>query len=305
MQTTSKILMVRPYRFAFNKETAGNNFFQRDAGSDPDMQDAVAEHTLREFDTFVELLRRNDVDVTVVQDTPEPWTPDSLFPNNWFSSHVSGELVLYPMFAENRRRERKPHVVDLLRRKMNHRKVVDFTHWEEEGEFLEGTGSMVFDRRRRIAYCCRSARTSEKVLADFCSKMSFDPVVFDAVDTEGHPLYHTNIMMEIGMQVAVVCLESITEEYQRKRVAAELSSAGKVIVEISLEQLSRFAGNMLEVKSRNGQPFMVMSAAARDSLTSSQERTIGTYNKILSTDLKTIETHGGGSARCMMAEIFH
>ena len=305
MQTTSKILMVRPYRFAFNKETAGNNFFQRDAGSNPDMQDAVAERALQEFDAIVALLQRNDVDVTVVQDTPEPWTPDSLFPNNWFSSHTTGELVLYPMFAENRRMERKREVLDLLRRKMNHRKVVDLTHWEEEGEFLEGTGSMVFDRRRRIAYCCRSARTSEKVLADFCSKMSFDPIVFDAVDTEGHPLYHTNIMMEIGMQVAVVCLESITEESHRKRVAAELISAGKVIVEISLDQLARFTGNMLEVKSRNGQPFMVMSASARDSLTIPQERVISTYNKILSVDLETIETYGGGSARCMLGEIFH
>ena len=314
MQTTSKILMVRPYRFAFNKETAGNNFFQhavegdlmvRGAEAELTPSDTVAENALREFDAFVELLRRNDVDVTVVQDTPEPWTPDSLFPNNWFSSHTTGELVLYPMFAENRRKERKREVLDLLRRKMNHRKVIDLTRWEEEGEFLEGTGSMVFDRRRRIAYCCRSVRTSEKVLADFCSKMSFDPIVFDAVDTVGHPLYHTNIMMEIGMQVAVVCLESITEESQRKRVAAELSSAGKVIVEISLEQLTRFTGNMLEVKSRNGQPFMVMSASARDSLTIPQERAISTYNKILSVDLSTIETHGGGSARCMLAEIFH
>src|SRR5690554_108601 len=305
MQTTSKLLMVRPARFAFNKETAGNNFFQRDTGSNPDMQDAVAERALQEFDALVALLQRNDVDVTVVQDTPEPWTPDSLFPNNWFSSHTTGELVLYPMFAENRRKERKREVLDLLRRKMNHRKVVDLTRWEEEGEFLEGTGSMVFDRRRRIAYCCRSARTSEKVLADFCSKMSFDPIVFDAVDAEGHPLYHTNIMMEIGMQVAVVCLESITEESHRKRVAAELTSAGKVIVEISLDQLARFTGNMLEVKSRNGQPFMVMSASARDSLTIPQERVISTYNKILSVDLETIETHGGGSARCMLGEIFH
>ena len=298
-------MMVRPARFAYNEETAQNNFFQQEGGADPAMADVVAERALREFDGLVALLRRNDVDVIVVQDTAEPKTPDSIFPNNWFSSHSTGELVLYPMFAENRRMERKREVLDLLRRKMNHRKVVDLTHWEEEGEFLEGTGSMVFDRRRRIAYCCRSARTSETVLADFCSKMSFDPIVFDAVDTEGHPLYHTNIMMEIGMQVAVVCLESITEESHRKRVAAELISAGKVIVEISLDQLARFTGNMLEVKSRNGQPFMVMSASARDSLTIPQERTISTYNKILSVDLETIETHGGGSARCMLAEIFH
>ena len=175
---------------------------------------------------------------------------------------------------------------------MNHRKVVDLTHWEEEGEFLEGTGSMVLDRRRSVAYCCRSPRTSEKVLADFCSKMSFDPIVFDAVDTEGRPLYHTNILMEIGTQVAVVCLEAIRDEEERDRVKSELVSAGKVLVEITLEQLGQFAGNMLEVKSRNGNPFMVMSAAARAALTPEQERTISTFNRILSSDLETIETHG-------------
>lgn len=298
-------MMVRPARFAYNEETAQNNFFQQEGGADPAMADVVAERALREFDGLVALLRRNDVDVIVVQDTAEPKTPDSIFPNNWFSSHSTGELVLYPMFAENRRMERKREVLDLLRRKMNHRKVVDLTHWEEEGEFLEGTGSMVFDRRRRIAYCCRSARTSEKVLADFCSKMSFDPIVFDAVDTEGRPLYHTNILMEIGTQVAVVCLEAIRDEEERDRVKSELVSAGKVLVEITLEQLGQFAGNMLEVKSRNGNPFMVMSAAARAALTPEQERTISTFNRILSSDLETIETHGGGSARCMMAEIFH
>ncbi|HHU96245.1 MAG: arginine deiminase-related protein [Bacteroidota bacterium] len=347
MQTTSKLLMIRPARFAYNEETAKNNFFQRDygdyaddgingedggnegkggdvgnwanggyggndgdgsnrgAGIDKARQETVAEKALVEFDAFVELLRRNDVDVTVVQDTLEPWTPDSLFPNNWFSSHLSGELVLYPMFAENRRQERKPHVLELLRGKMNHRKVVDLTSWEEEGQFLEGTGSMVFDRRRRKAYCCRSPRSSERVLADFCARMRYDAVAFDAFDVEGRPLYHTNIMMEVGTQVAVVCLDSIKEANQRERVAAELTAAGKVIVELSIGQLTQFAGNMLEVKSRNGHPFMVMSAAARDSLTSSQERTISTYNKILSTDLHTIETYGGGSARCMLAEIFH
>lgn len=298
-------MMVRPARFAFNEETAGNNFFQQAGGDHAVKSEVVANRALQEFDALVALLRRNDVDVTVVQDTAEPWTPDSIFPNNWFSSHITGELVLYPMFAENRRLERKREVLDLLRRRMNHRKVVDLTGWEEKGEFLEGTGSMVLDRRRSIAYCCRSPRTSERVLADFCSRMNYDPVVFDAVDAEGRPLYHTNILMEIGTQVAVICLESIQDEGQRKRVADELTSAGKVLVEITMDQLSQFTGNMLEVRGRNGHPFMVMSAAARESLTPHQERIIGTYNKILSSDLETIETHGGGSARCMMAEIFH
>lgn len=300
MQTTSKILMVRPFRFAFNEETAQNNYFQQ-AGESV----SVAVKALEEFDAFVSQLHGKDVDVTVVQDTPEPWTPDSVFPNNWFSSHISGELVLYPMFAENRRQERKREVLDLLTRKMNHRKVIDLTHWEKEGEFLEGTGSMVFDRDKRIAYCCRSPRTSEKVLADFCARLNYDAVVFNATDKNGNLIYHTNVMMAVGNQVAIVCLESIKDDNERQKVVSRLTSAGKIIVDISLDQVVRFAGNMLEVKSRNGQPIMVMSASARNALTAVQETIISTYNTILSAPLSTIETNGGGSARCMLAEIFY
>lgn len=300
MQTTSKLLMVRPAKFAFNEQTAGNNYFQENSNLP-----SVAEDALKEFDSFVNLLLSNDVDVTVVQYTPEPWTPDSIFPNNWFTSHFTGELVLYPMFAENRRLERKPHILNILKRDLNHKKVIDLTHWEEEGEFLEGTGSVILDRRKRVAYCCRSPRSSEKVLADFCSRMNYQPIVFDALDKDGNQIYHTNVMMEIGMQVAVICLESIKDENERKRVKSHLLSAGKVIIDISLDQVASFAGNMLEVKNRNGNPLMVMSSAARNALTFEQENIISTYNKIISTDLKTIETNGGGSARCMLAEIFY
>lgn len=300
MQTTSKILMVRPFRFAFNEETAQNNFFQQEGKSG-----SVAVKALEEFDAFVNQLRSKDVDVTIIQDTPEPWTPDSVFPNNWFSSHISGELVLYPMFAENRRQERKREVLDLLTRKMNHRKVIDLTHWEKEDEFLEGTGSMVFDRDKQTAYCCRSPRTSEKVLADFCARMNYDAVVFDATDKNGNLIYHTNVMMAVGNQVAIVCLESVKDDNERQKVVSRLTSAGKIIVDISLDQVARFAGNMLEVKSRNGQPIMVMSASARNALTAVQETIISTYNTILSAPLSTIETNGGGSARCMLAEIFY
>lgn len=291
--------MVRPVRFAFNKETAGNNHFQQENNA----QD-VGEKAISEFDTFVKSLRANDVDVTVVNDTPEPWTPDSIFPNNWFSSHLSGALVLYPMFAENRRLERKPQMLNLLRRQMNHTKLIDLTHWENQNEFLEGTGSMILDRDKRVAYCCRSVRTSEKVLADFCSQMNYDAVVFDATDTQNQPIYHTNVMMCIGTQVAIICLEAIKSEEERNKVTARLQAAGKIIVDISLNQVTKFAGNMLEIKSRNGNPLMVISASAREALTTEQERTISTYTKIISSDLKTIETNGGGSARCMIAEIF-
>lgn len=292
--------MVRPARFGFNEETAKNNYFQQKMA-----QESVAEKALEEFDAFVKLLRGNDVDVIVVQDTPEPWTPDSIFPNNWFSSHISGELVLYPMFAENRRQERKPEVMDLLTRKLNHRKIIDLTDWEKDGEFLEGTGSMIFDRDKRIAYACRSPRTSEKVLRDFCSRMNFDAVVFDSFDKNGNLIYHTNVMMEVGTQIAIVCLESIKDRGEREKVVSRLISSGKIIVDISLEQVNQFAGNMLELKSRNGQPLMIMSAAARRALTMEQETIIATYNKILSPELTTIETNGGGSARCMIAEIFY
>jgi hypothetical protein len=300
MQTTSKVLMVRPAHFAFNEETAENNFFQQKSDSV-----SVPQKALEEFDAFVKLLRGKDVDVTVVQDSPEPWTPDSIFPNNWFSSHLSGELVLYPMFAENRRLERKPEVMDLLRRKRNHRKLIDLTHWEEEGAFLEGTGSMVFDRYKRIAYCCRSPRTSEKVLADFCSVMNYDAVIFDATDKQENLIYHTNVMMEVGTQVAVICAEAIRDVKERQKVLSRLTTTGKVIVEISLDQVAHFAGNMLEVKSRNGQPLMVMSSSAREALTPVQQDTIATFSQIVSADLHTIETNGGGSARCMLAELFH
>lgn len=299
MQTTSKLLMVRPARFAFNEETAQNNYFQQVSDSN-----SVSEKALEEFDSFVRLLQANDVDLTVVQDSMEPWTPDSLFPNNWFTSHITGELVLYPMYAPNRRNERKREVLELLRRKMNHRKLVDLTHWEEENEFLEGTGSMIFDRDRRVAYCCRSPRTSEKVLAEFCSRMNYDAVLFNAVDAQGHAIYHTNVMMEVGTQVAVVCLEAIQDAEERHKVVSRLTAAGKIIVEITLDQVTHFSGNMLEIKSRNGHPLMVMSVSARNALTTDQEKTISTFTRILSTDLGTIETNGGGSARCMLAELF-
>lgn len=292
--------MIRPAQFAFNVETAQNNFFQQRVEND-----SVAEKAVEEFDALVQLLRRNDVDVTVVQNKPAPPTPDALFPNNWFTSHITGELVLFPMFAPNRRMERSPEIIDLLRRKMNHRKLVDLTHWEKVGEFLEGTGSMVLDRRKQIAYCCRSPRTSEKVLADFCSRMSYDAIVFEALDKEGNLIYHTNVMMSVGLQVAIVCLESIREETDRHKVISALTTAGKIIVDISLEQVTHFAGNMLEVKSRNGTPLMVMSASARNSLTPKQETIISTFNRIITPDLQTIETVGGGSARCMLAEIFY
>ncbi len=292
--------MVRPSLFGYNEETGDTNFFSNKVS-----QKGVSDAALAEFDNMVGLLRSNDVEVIVIQDTPESWTPDSIFPNNWFTSHISGELILYPMYAANRRAERKADVLKLLLRKMNHPKLIDLTPWEEKGEFLEGTGSMVFDRDKNIAYACRSKRTSDTVIKDFCSKMGFEAIVFDAFDEDKNPVYHTNVMMSVGMQVAVVCLDAIREQSDRDKISSKLIESGKIIIDISHQQMKSFAGNMLEIKSRSRIPIMVMSESARNSLTADQERIISTYNKIVSVNLNTIETHGGGSARCMIAEIFY
>lgn len=300
MQTSSKILMVRPARFEFNAETAVNNQFQQKVEAD-----GVHEKAVKEFDALVDALRKNDVEVIVVQDTEEPHTPDSIFPNNWFSSHIGGELVLYPMFAENRRTERKPEIMKLLKEEMNHTKLIDLSNWEEKNEFLEGTGSMIFDRVNRIAYACRSIRTSENVIADFSSKIGYEQILFDSKDENGNLIYHTNVMMEVGTKVAVVCLESIRDEDERDRLVSKLKETGKEIIDISLDQVNDFAGNMIELKSRSGQPIMVMSDAAKKALTPEQEKLISSYSTIVSSDLQTIEANGGGSARCMIAEIFY
>lgn len=302
MHTTSKVFMVRPARFTANEETAVNNYFQKGISSEA-MTD-LSNKAIEEFDSLVSILRANDVDVIVLQDTPDPFTPDSIFPNNWFSSHITGELVLYPMFATNRRLERKPSALRLLRDKTNYRRIINLTHYETENQFLEGTGSLVLDRDKNIAYCCRSPRSSENVLAHFCTQMNFQPVVFDATDKMDRPIYHTNVMMSIGLQLAIICREAIKDKKERDSVTTQLLATGKIIVDISLDQLDHFAGNMLEVKSRNGNPLMVMSTTALNSLTAQQKQTISTFTKIISVNLNTIETYGGGSARCMIAEIF-
>lgn len=302
MQTTSKVFMVRPARFTSNEETAVNNYFQK--GTPLEDIAEISNKAIEEFDSLVKILKVNDVDVIILQDTPTPFTPDSVFPNNWFTSHLMGEMVLYPMFAPNRRLERKPSALKLLHDKSNHRKIIDLTHYESENEYLEGTGSLVLDRDKKIAYCCRSPRSSEKVLSDFCARMNYQSVVFDATDNNNRPIYHTNVMMTIGQQIAVICRDAIKDTKERESVTTHLQSSGKIIVDITLDQVDHFAGNMLELKSRNGSPLMIMSTTALDSLTAQQIQTISTFTRIISLNLSTIETHGGGSARCMIAEIF-
>lgn len=299
MQTTDKVFMVKPVRFGFNPQTAANNAFQREG-----FEEKAQENASREFSAYVSLLRANKIDVVVAEDTEVPYTPDSIFPNNWFSTHEDGTLVLYPMFALNRRNERKSEFLDVIRRNFEVRRLVDLTWWETENLFLEGTGSMILDRENKIAYAGRSPRTNDKVLADFCKQMGYTAVVFDAYDQGGELIYHTNVMMSVGTKFSVICLNAITDLQQRKQVVESLQATGKTIIDISFEQMSSFAGNMLELKNRDGKPILVMSSSARKSLTAEQTKQLSGYYKLLSPGLEYIENNGGGSARCMLAEIY-
>lgn len=292
--------MIRPVSFVFNEQTAVNNAFQSVTAD----ENAVQEKALAEFDAFVQALRDNGVQVTVVQDTAEPHTPDSIFPNNWISFHSDGTIVLYPMFAENRRAERKPHVLNEIGKRFTIAGTVDLTGFEKEDIFLEGTGSMVLDRDNRIAYACLSPRTDEKVLAEFCRKLDYTPVLFTATDGNGQAIYHTNVMMCIADQYAVICLESIASPTEQQKVEEAIERTGKTIVAITLKQMNHFAGNMLQVENATGEKLLVMSTQAFESLTEEQIATLTSFNRIVHSSINTIETNGGGSARCMMAEIY-
>ncbi len=299
MQNTAHIMMIRPAKFGFNAETAVNNSFQQ---SSSDTQ--VAEKALAEFDQFVALLKAHKIDVTVVQDSSFPYTPDSIFPNNWISFHSDGTIVLYPMFALNRRQERKPAVLETLAEKFLIQQTIDFTEQEERGLFLEGTGSMVLDREHHLAYACLSDRTHENLLEQFCTELSYESVAFSALDMQGAPIYHTNVMMCVADRYVVICLESISTDLEREMLIDQIKSTGKTIVTISLKQMNQFAGNMLQVKNQVGEKFLIMSTQAYQSLHEDQVKQLETFNQILHSPINTIETNGGGSARCMMAEIF-
>ena len=290
--------MIRPVNFSFNAETAVNNAFQV-AGTTSDAQ----QQALKEFEDFVALLRGNGVDVTVIDDTPDPYTPDSIFPNNWVSFHEQGLVCLYPMYAANRRLERKPWILQELGRAFRIGQTLDFSGYELEGLFLEGTGSMVLDREQKIAYACLSPRTDRKVLLDFCRQTSYTPEIFTAVDDQGRAIYHTNVMMCVADRYIVVCLDSLPVPAERQHLTDTIRSGGKELIAISLDQMNHFAGNMLQVHNDKGERLLVMSSQAYASLSPGQIEQLSTYNRILHSPLTTIETNGGGSARCMMAEI--
>lgn len=298
MQTTSHLLMIRPVDFKFNEQTAGNNKFQV-----PSTQSDVQSHALEEFDGFVTLLRNNGVDVTVIDDTLTPETPDSIFPNNWVSFHDNGEVILYPMFSENRRAERRTAILTEIGQNFSINKTTDLSAYEADDIFLEGTGSLVLDRVNKLAYACLSLRTNEKVLNDFCQRTGYTAVLFNAVDSKGFPIYHTNVMMCIGDQFAVVCFDSIPDPIEREKVRESLASKSKEIVLISFDQMNHFAGNMLQLENENGESLLVMSEQAYLSLKAEQINCLERYCRLIYAPLNTIEQNGGGSARCMLAEI--
>ena len=299
MHNTNNILMIRPVGFTYNAETAGNNLFQVAGNAENAQQKA-----LKEFDAFVETLRKNDIDVTVINDTPEPHTPDSIFPNNWISFHENNTTILYPMYAENRRAERKQHVKDIVNKNFNKTNIIDLTAFEKENLFLEGTGSMVLDRENKIAYACISPRTNKKVLDAFCKKMNYTACAFEAKDENGNQIYHTNVMMCVADRFVVICLDSITNEKEKNQVTKTIEQTSKEAIFISFKQMNSFAGNMLQLENTKKEKLLVMSAQAFKSLTEKQITALKKYNQIIYSDLRTIETNGGGSARCMIAEVF-
>lgn len=304
MQITNTVLMIRPVRFRMNEQTAVNNYFQEKIDTE---NQQINHQAQQEFDTFVQKLRLVGVKVIVVDDIYEQNTPDSVFPNNWISFHQNGNVALYPMFAENRRRERREDILDKIEAEgFNIENIYDYTSAEQENIFLEGTGVMVLDRVNRKAYCALSPRADEDLFIEFCEDFEYTPIIFHAyqqVDDKQALIYHTNVMMAVGDTFAVICADSITDKKERKNVLAHLKDDKKDIIYITTQQMHQFAGNMLQVQGNNS-TYLVMSDAAYQSLTPVQINQLEQHTKILHTNLTTIETCGGGSARCMLAEVF-
>ncbi|WP_124980078.1 citrulline utilization hydrolase CtlX [Nonlabens xiamenensis] len=303
-QITDTIFMVRPYKFRLNEQTAVNNYYQ-----DPGTKIINAnQRAIEEFDAFAKALQNKGINVLIVQDREEDDTPDSIFPNNWISTHANGDVAIYPMFAENRRRERRPEAMELMEKEgFEIKDIIDYTSAEDEGVFLEGTGSLLLDRVHKKAYCSLSPRAHEELLIEFCEDFEYTPVIFTAFQNVGDqrlPIYHTNVMMALGEEFAVVCLDSIDDKKEAKNMLRHLKEDGKEIIAITEEQVSAFAGNMMQVHNEEGKRFLVMSDQAYRSLAQDQINRLERYNEIIHPSINTIETLGGGSVRCMMAEVF-
>jgi hypothetical protein len=305
-QTTNSILMIRPVAFRMNEQTAVNNYYQKVL--DTLLPATVNAKAQEEFDNFVLKLENVGIEVTVVDDTLDPDTPDSIFPNNWISFHQNADVALYPMFAENRRLERREEILDLLEEKgFQIENIVDYTEAEEDGYYLEGTGSLLLDRANAKAYCALSPRADEELFIEFCEDFDMHPILFEAfqtVDGERKLIYHTNVMMCLGESFAVICSECIDDKKERKMVLDNLKQDGKEVILITENQVNNFAGNMLGVRGKDDKRYIIMSAAAHQVLTPKQIEQLEKHGEIVSSSLDTIEACGGGSARCMMAEIF-
>lgn len=304
-QITNTVLMVRPVRFRMNEQTVVNNYFQEEMDL---KNDEINRQAQQEFDVLVEKLRTVGVKVIVVDDIYEQNTPDSVFPNNWITFHQNGDIAIYPMFAENRRRERREDILDKVEAEgFDIENVYDYTDAEKENIFLEGTGAMILDRVNRKAYCALSPRADEDLFIEFCEDFEYTPVIFRAYQQVGNeqlPIYHTNVMMALGVDFAVVCLDTITNKSERKNLLHHLKEDKKEVINITPKQMEQYAGNMLQVQGKDS-TYLVMSDAAYNSLTPEQRETIEKHTAIIHSNLETIETCGGGSARCMMAEVFN
>lgn len=298
--------MIRPVAFRMNEQTVVNNYYQK--VMDNLLPESVNAKAQQEFDAFVDKLRSVGVNVVVVDGTLDPDTPDSVFPNNWVSFHENGDVALYPMFAENRRLERREEILDILEDKgFNIENIVDYTSAEEDSVFLEGTGSLVLDRVNQKAYCALSPRAEEELVIEFCEDFEYTPVIFEAfhdVNGERKAIYHTNVMMCIGETFAIICADCIDDKKERKMVLENLRQDGKEVILLTEAQLNHFAGNMLQVNGADNKSYLVMSNAAHQVLAKDQVEKIEKHTTILSSSLDTIEACGGGSARCMMAEVF-
>jgi hypothetical protein len=301
-QAPSSVLMVRPKSFGFNPQTAETNAFQNNVTDDAE---SISAKAIAEFTIMVDLLRSNDIEVLVVEDTGQPQKPDAIFPNNWISFHHDGTVVLYPMLAENRRSERTNPVVDTVKRNYSVSKTIDLTLFETQNKFLEGTGSIVFDYVNKIAYASRSARTNEHVLNDISNKLGFTSIVFDAVDELGREIYHTNVLMCIGTDFVIICLDAIQQEDDQEKLLESFSATGHRVIAISFEQMKLFAGNMMEVKAKSGESFVLLSQKAFHSLLPGQLDALSRFVEPIPVNIPTIETYGGGSVRCMVAGIFN
>ena len=298
-RSTNSVLMIRPSRFYPNPETAADNAFQRDADRDSDALTLMAK---KEFDTAVQTLRAARINVHVFEDTAEPEKPDAVFPNNWISTHHDGRVALFPMYSALRRRERRQDIVEELRKHYRVSDVIDYSRFENEGCCLEGTGSLVLDHLNKIAYVSLSNRSNPKVIQRFADDFSYEPVTFTSVDSNGQPIYHTNVMMCISTAFAMVGLEMIPDKIERELVRARLEKTGKEIVELSADQIANFAGNAIELHDKEGEKLLVLSTRADGALTQEQRKRLSRHARLIPLELPTIEL-GGGSARCMMATI--